>query len=233
MSSTIRDEKGKFSHILGESFHDGSQFVVNTTPDEETVSFRHKSGSSITFNADGDIIVVAHRNFHFSAGKNQEGTQHSIRFGGGPLHFEQEKKFDFICEDIMDMQVTKSFRSEMLTATMTVEESWVNKCEAYTLEAANKVTTFCNAIDTTTDSHIHKVSGIYLIESATGVGIKNTNPKGGVHIESAGFMTVKSVQNYNTEVSLGDMNTVVNLGMFAVQVPANWIDMDATKIYLN
>ena len=233
MSTTIRDEKGKFSHILGESFHDGSQFVINTTPEEETISFRHKSGSSITFTADGDISIVAKRNFHLLAGAKQEGTQHSIRFGGGPLHFEQEKKFDMIVEDVMDLQVTKAFRSEMLTATMTVEESWVNKCEAWTLDVTNRVYTKCNAFDTETDSHSDTVAGIYLIESATGVGIKNTNPKGGIHIETLGFMTVKSTQAYNTEVLLGDMNTNVSVGMYSVQVAANQIDMDALKIYLN
>jgi len=233
MSTTIRDEKGKFSHILGEAFHDGSQFVVNTTPEEETISFRHKSGSSITFTADGDVSIVVHRNFHFIAGGKQEGTQHSIRFGGGDLVVEQEKKLNLIVEDQMDLQVSKEFRSEMKAAHMTVEESWINKAEGYTLDVANTVYVECNSLDTKSDSHNDEVSGIYIIESDTGVGIYNRNPKGGVHIESLGFMTVKSTQAYNTEVLLGDMNTTVSVGMYSVQVPANWIDMDAQKIYLN
>lgn len=231
MSQPIKDTKASPGYIAGEAFFDGTLFRVNQTPGSETVELLHKSGSSIKFTQDGVISIIAAKDLHIEAGKQSGGSKSTIAITG-ELDIESTKHMHVKAARV-DLDAGVAMRMAAKAVTMKSEKEYVIKAGDLTMDVANRTYMETNAFDTKYQSQNQAVSGPLVIENDTGIGFKMTNPKGGIWFESAGFMTVKCTQAYNTDVTLGNMVTNVNKGFYQVNVPANNIIMNGRRIYLN
>ena len=71
-----------------------------------------------------------------------------------------------------------------------------------------------------------------LIQSDAGFGVKQTNPKNAINMESAGTMAVNVVKDYNTTVTKGKWTVDVLDNTGTINIKKN-LRIKGEKIYLN
>ena len=228
MSVPIVEEKAQASHVYGVTYFDGSLLTVNGTPGFETTTWRHTSGSSVKFCPDGTISIIAAKEIHVLA----KGTEtNTIRLDGA-LNAVVNKEHHFKCHSTGDIDYSGHVRRSCKTLKETVQKECVVVAESLSFQISHRWFCQANALDTETYARTDKIGGPWMMESDSGIGLKNTNPNGGLYLESAGYMTCNVVKNYNTTVTQGKINVTASANKINVTA-AKEITVQGKKIYLN
>ena len=222
---SIRDTKAAPGYVQGKTFYDGSQIRFNTTPGEESFEFLHKSGSSIKFDADGNISVIAKKDLKFLA---QNGENSHIKVNGN-FDLDISKDMKIKCAQY-DLDGGKAIRESAKVVSTKAEKEYVQKGESITFDGANTIHVETNALNTVVNAQDHQVNGIFVMEAVNGVGITQLNPKGGIEFTNAGFWTNDTAMSMYTTVGLERADTT---GLAHNITAGGVLTMKALRIYLN
>lgn len=228
-SPPIPNEKGQPSHTYGATFFDGSQFTVNCTPDSNTTTFTHQSGSSIKFQADGTISIIAAKQLFLTANGEETNT---MRFKG-ELKVEVGKDFGFTHKGkLADYQYSGTVRTGAKNQNTIIANSSLHASNERTVTCTTQLKTYCNHWELQSNTYKSEQQGSNLTTAHAGFAVKQTNDKNAINLESAGTMAVNVVKDYNTTVTKGKWTVDVLDNTGTVNIKKT-LRMKGSKIYLN
>jgi|TARA_B100001996_G_C18593489_1_gene566980 hypothetical protein len=228
-SPPIPNEKGQPSHTYGTTFFDGTYFTVNATPGSNTTTFRHVSGSSIKFQADGTISIIAAKQLFVKSKGNETNT---VAFNG-ELKMEVRKDFGFTHQGkLADYQYSGTVKTSCKGENFTVDGTSLHKSTERTVDVTNTYTNKSRHHELNSQTYKSHQESYTLIQSDAGFGVKQTNPKNAINMESAGTMAVNVVKDYNTTVTKGKWTVDVLDNTGTINIKKN-LRIKGEKIYLN
>jgi len=224
---TIRDTKAAPGYVQGKTFYDGSLTRFNTTPGEESFEFLHKSGSSIKFDADGNISIIAKKDLKLVA---RNGDSSHIKVNGN-LDIDVSKDLKIKCAQY-DLDGGKAIRESAKVVSTKAEKEYVVKGESITIDAANTIHVESNSLNTVTNAQDHEVKGIFVMVAEHGVAVEQKNEKGGIEFTNAGFWTNDVGMSMYTTVNGTETNFKTPNGFHYISA-GQIFKVTASKIYLN
>ena len=228
-SPPIPNEKGQPSHTYGQTFFDGSQFTVNSTPGSNTVTFTHQSGSSVKFQADGTISIIAEKQFLLTSNGKEKNT---LKFMG-ELSLEVRKDFGFVHQGLLaNYQYSNTVRTGAKNENTIIANSSLHASNERTVTCTTQLKTYCNHWELQSNTYKSEQQGSNLTTAHAGFAVKQTNEKNAINLESAGTMAVNVVKDYNTTVTKGKWTVDVLDNTGTVNI-SKTLRMKGEKIYLN
>ena len=229
MGIPIKEEKSQGSHAWGITYFDGSSLTVNATPNEETTTWRHKSGSSIKFLPDGSISIIAAKQLFVKS----KGTDTNTIAFDGELKLEVRKDFGFTHQGkLADYQYSGTVRTGAKNQNTIIANSSLHASNERTVDCTTQLKTYCNHWELQSNTYKSEQQGSNLTTAHAGFAVKQTNDKNAINLESAGTMAVNVVKDYNTTVTKGKWTVDVLDNTGTINIKKN-LRIKGEKIYLN
>jgi len=202
--SKIQDENQKYEYSYPQAWPDGSEFSVYSTKDDGRVVLRHASGSSIEFKSDGSIMVKALGDIHLNSSTNEEsGTL--VSADRTSVHVDTDfdlvvrGDFNVTCEnfDVTSHRSIKQTTNDFIQNNNTMI---LKSKEQISLESSKSVYMSAKEYTENVTKRISSIGepsaanknlgGHNTMDVMGNTVIRNLDPKGGITIQSAGYLNL-------------------------------------------